>query len=102
MAAAAPRKAPLRAVKPGEVKKSAPQSVHAAADGGKRRELLVALRSRIAKDIDNPNTPSRDLAALSRRLLEIAKDIEALDIEAEQEGAERGPVADEKFDASAI
>jgi hypothetical protein len=47
-----------------------------------RRDLLVALRSRIAVDIDNANTPPRDLAALSRRLLEIVKEIEALDAEA--------------------
>jgi hypothetical protein len=89
-------------VKPGEVKKAVPLSVHAAADGGKRRELLVALRSRIAKDIDNPNTPARDVAALSRRLLEIAKDLEALDVEDEQEGGGRGPAADKDFNASAI
>jgi hypothetical protein len=55
-----------------------PASVKSAAEGGNRRELLTALRSRIAADIDNPNTPSRDLAALSRRLLEIAKDLEVL------------------------
>ena len=53
-----------------------------AASSGSRRDLLVALRARIAADIDSPNTPPRDLAALSRRLLEIAKDIEALDAEA--------------------
>lgn len=56
-----------------------PATVRAAADTGQRRELLIALRARIAGDIDNPNTPPRDLAALSRRLLEIAKEIEALD-----------------------
>lgn len=58
-----------------------PATVKTAADKGSRRELLVALRSRIAVDIDNPNTPPRDLAALSRRLLEIVKEIEALDAE---------------------
>ena len=57
-------------------------TVKAAADSGVRRDLLVALRARIAADIDAPNTPPRDLAALSRRLLEIVKDIEALDAEA--------------------
>lgn len=55
-----------------------PLTVKAAAAGGSRRELLVALRARIAADIDNPNTPSRDLAALSRRLLEIARELEML------------------------
>jgi len=56
-------------------------TVKSAADSGVRRDLLVALRARISTDIDNPNTPARDLAALSRRLLEIVKDIEALDAE---------------------
>jgi hypothetical protein len=56
-----------------------PATVKAAAETGTRRDLLVALRARIAADIDNANTPPRDLAALSRRLLEIARDIEALD-----------------------
>jgi hypothetical protein len=55
--------------------------VKSAADSGVQRDLLVALRARIATDIDNPNTPARDLAALSRRLLEIVKDIGALDAE---------------------
>jgi len=55
--------------------------VKSAADSGVRRDLLVALRARIATDIDNQNTPARDLAALSRRLLEIVKDVEALDAE---------------------
>jgi hypothetical protein len=58
------------------------QTVKAAADSGTRRDLLVALRARIASDIDSPNTPPRDLAALSRRLLEIAREVEALDAEA--------------------
>lgn len=78
-----PRKPPLRAVTDGDapLKRKMPTTVKEAADSGDRRDLLVTLRSRIAKDIDDPNTPSRDLAALSRRLLEIAKDIEALDAE---------------------
>ena len=56
-------------------------TVKTAADRGTGARLLIALRSRIAVDIDNPNTAARDLAALSRRLLEIVKDIEALDAE---------------------
>lgn len=72
----------LRAVTEGEApKKKAPQTVKAAADSGVRRDLLVAMRSRIAQDIDSQNTPARDLAALSRRLLEIVKEIEAIDAE---------------------
>src|SRR4051812_41581644 len=75
------RKAPLRAVTDGEQpeKPAKALNVRGAADSGDRRALLVSLRARIATDIDNPNTPARDLAALSRRLLEIAKEIEAID-----------------------
>lgn len=59
----------------------AKKGVKAAADAGDRKELLVALRSRIAVSVESPETPPRDLAALSRRLLEIAKEIEALEAE---------------------
>jgi len=75
-------KPPLSVVKDGTPAPRAarrPATVKAAAETGSRRDLLVALRARIAADIDNKNTPPRDLAALSRRLLEIARDIEALD-----------------------
>lgn len=76
----AARSRPLRAVKPGEsAPAKKPLRVTAAAQGGDRRELLVALRARIAQTVEDPNTPPRDLAALSRRLLEIAKEIEAID-----------------------
>jgi hypothetical protein len=68
-----------------------PLTVSGAAASGSRRDLLVALRTRIAADVDAPNTPARDLAALSRRLLEIAKDIEAID--AHDEGDEVGDAA---------
>lgn len=59
----------------------ASKGVKAAAESGDRRELLVAMRDRIAVAVENPRTPPRDLAALTRRLLEIAKDLEAMDAE---------------------
>jgi hypothetical protein len=69
----------LRVVKPGTpAQQGKPVTVKSAAESGDRRALLTALRSRLAADIDNPNTPPRDLAALSRRLLEIARDLEML------------------------
>ena len=43
-----------------------------------RRALLVALRNRIARDVD-AGVPARDLASLSRRLMELAREIEAID-----------------------
>lgn len=78
------RKPPLRVVTDSQALPQTRESVtvKVAADSGSRRDLLVALRTRVAVDIDNKNTPPRDLAALSRRLLEIVKDIEALDAEA--------------------
>ena len=93
----------LRAVSPDEKPpKSTPKSVTQAADDGTPRELLCALRTRIAKQVEDVNCPPRDLASLSRRLLEIAKEIEALDAAAAQEAAEGAEVADEAFDAAAI
>jgi hypothetical protein len=56
--------------------------VSAAAKDGDRRKLLVALRSRIAQSVEDPKTPARDLAALSKRLLEIVREIELIDAEA--------------------
>lgn len=85
------------AVKP----KARPKSVTQAADAGTTRELLVAMRTRIAKAVENENTPARDLAALTKRLIEVQRDIEAWDARELEEG-ERGVVADEAFDASAI
>jgi len=54
-----------------------PVTVKAAA-AGSYRDLLVALRDNIAGQIDE-GIQARDLASLSRRLLEISKEIEAID-----------------------
>lgn len=80
----------------------APRSIVEAADRGSARDLLVAMRNRIAKTLDEPNCPARDQASLSRRLLEIRKEIEALDAAVEQEAAESVSHEDEGFDASAV
>ena len=49
-------------------------SVSSAAAVG-RRELLTALRDRIAADID-AGVPARDLASLSKRLLDISEELD--------------------------
>lgn len=95
---------PLRAVGPNDVP-PAPmkqKSVTEAADKGTTRELLVAMRARIAKAVEDPNTPARDLAALTKRLVEVVRDIEAIDARDDQEKDKRGDVGDGHFDASAI
>lgn len=95
----------LRAVKSGDLapKKAAPKSVAQAAAGGDHRELLVAMRERIARTVSDPDCPPRDLAALTRRLQDIAKEIDAIDLRARQEAAEGSDAAeDEDWDESAI
>lgn len=98
------RKTSLRAVgddeaPPPPVK---PKSVSQAADNGTTRELLVAMRTRIAKAVEDANTPARDLAALTKRLVEVVRDIEAIDAREGQEAQHADPVADETFDASSL
>ena len=101
----AARKAPLRAVKAGEgipAKPSKPKSVADAAAGGDHRELLVAMRERIAKTVSDPDCPPRDLASLTRRLQDIAKEIEAIDLRAKEEALEDGVTDDEEWDETAL
>ncbi|UXA20666.1 hypothetical protein KXD98_08025 [Mycobacterium sp. SMC-4] len=72
----------LRAVQPGETAaqtRRRPKSVTTAARSGSHRELLVAMRERIATTVSDPGCPPRDLAALTRRLQDIAKEIESID-----------------------
>lgn len=89
-----------------EAPKSAtkPKSVSQAAAGGDHRELLVAMRERIANTVSDPSCPPRDLAALTRRLQDIAKEIESIDLRAKQEAAEGGSdgPGDETWNSEAI
>ncbi|WP_454199577.1 hypothetical protein [Nocardia sp. Marseille-Q1738] len=99
----AAQKPSLRAVDSEErAPKRPPRTVTDAADNGTTRELLVAMRTRIAKAVEDPNTPARDLAALTKRLVEVVRDIEAIDAREEQENDKRDSADDAAFDASAI
>ena len=81
------QRASLNVVKDGAPSRARkPATVRSAAEGGSRRELLTALRSRIAMGIDNPNTPAQALAALSLRLLDIARELELLDAAEKADG----------------
>lgn len=90
----------LRSVQPGE--KGRPKSVSQAAESGSHRDLLVAMRTRIAQSVEDPATPPRDLAALSRRLQDIAKEIAVIDARAKEDGDAGDVTPDEQWDASAI
>lgn len=69
----------LRAVSADEkAEPKRPSTILEAAEAGSRIEELRAMRRRIARALDDPNTPARDLAALSRRQLEIGREVEAI------------------------
>lgn len=101
------RKTNLRTVRPGESgqqSKAVALSVAAAAASGTHRELLLAMRDRIAKAVSDADCPPRDLASLTRRLQDIAKEIELLDRAARDDesiGDEESTGCD-SFDVSTI
>lgn len=70
---AAQRKPRLRAVGGAPRRKD----VAEAAASNSELELLVAMRDRVAGTVADPDCPPRDLAALTRRLMELAKEIQA-------------------------
>ncbi len=93
----------LRAVKAGESGKPGQDSLtvaEAAATGG-HRDLLVAMRERIAVTVSDPGCSSRDLASLTRRLQDIAREIQQIDVRAAQEAEESGAVNDD-WDETAL
>lgn len=92
----------LRAVAPDEKAPPAPKrkramSVADAVEKGGQREQLVAMRARIARAVDEPNIRGADLAALSRRLLEVVKEIEAIDAREAEDAAESAGTSDESW-----
>jgi hypothetical protein len=77
-----------------------PKTVTQAAASGTQRELLVAMRARVAGAVEDAETPARDLASLTKRLLEIAREIEAIDArEAEEARDGRNATPDDKWEA---
>ena len=80
----------------------ASKRVAAAAKDGSTRDLLVAMRDRIAVAVENENTPARDLASLTKRLMEVVRDIEAVDARAAEEARESAEHPDEAWDSEAL
>lgn len=81
---------------PPKKKAGRPMSVTRAAKSGNKVLLLETLRDRLAKQVQDPDCPPRDLASLSKRLLEVcdeldkaraakAKEADELDEDAEDE-----------------
>jgi hypothetical protein len=72
-----------------------------AAEHGSQRDLLVALRRRLAESLEDERTQPRDLSPLTMRLREIAQEIEALDIRDGDESESFEPIS-EIFDPDSI
>jgi len=71
-----------------------------AAQEGSRLEELRAMRVVIARRLDDPNTPARDLAALSRRQLEIGREIEAIVVAEDEDHSVVANSEDEPWDGT--
>jgi hypothetical protein len=93
--------AKLRAVGPDDQAPVPPRklSITQAAESGTVREQLVALRTRIATTVESLDCPPRELAALSTRLIQITKEIEAIDARALEESDGAASTPDEKWQA---
>lgn len=79
-----------------------PTTVLAAAEEGDLLGEMRAMRLVIAKKLDDPNLSGRDMAALSKRHIEIAREIDAV-MRQQAEEAENGAVtADEAWSKEAI
>lgn len=79
----------------------APALTVKAAAATSRLALLAALRDSIAGEID-AGVQARDLASLSRRLMEIATEIETLEQREAEDGGGAGNAEDEAFDAATV
>lgn len=78
-------------------------SVSEAAESGSRLAELRAMRRVIARRIDDDSTRATDLASLSKRQMDISKEIEELMLD--RDGDELGKAAkssDEGFDPTTI
>jgi hypothetical protein len=100
----AARSKPLRVVAAGEKPpartRKRKMTITQAAARGTVRDQLVALRDRVAKTVEDPNCPPRDLAALTRRLMEITKEIDAIDVrDAEDSGGAGAATPDDEWEA---
>ncbi|WP_336715351.1 hypothetical protein [Arthrobacter sp. USHLN218] len=98
---------PLRAVGPDEKppapeRPKEPKTVLEASESGDRIAELAAMRRIIARALDNENTSPRDLAALSRRQIEISKEIDALKRQQSEEAEQDAISGDEEWAEEAI
>lgn len=98
------KKAPLRAVALDEKPKpSKPQTIEAAV-AATERELLVAMRDKVAVEIDG-GVPAHALAGLLKHLRELDKEIRGIDARSREEDEEVDDdhgAEDEAFDPASV
>ncbi|WP_146843008.1 hypothetical protein [Cellulomonas composti] len=95
----------LRAVRPDDEPPAPkkPLTLIEAAEADDHLAELKAMRQILARALSAPNCPPRDMAALSRRQLEIGREIDALVAAAEREAdVNHGATEAEAWDESAI
>ena len=93
----------LRPVADGETAEPKKLTVSEAAKTGSHKALLISTRDRIARTVDNPDCPPRDLAALTRRLTDISKELEAIAArDAEEDEGASADTDDDSWDAEAL
>ena len=79
-----------------------PMSIADAAEHGSELDQLIALRRRIATVLDADTTLARDMASLSKRLMEITKEIHELQSDGEDEFSQAASTEDEAFNPRAV
>lgn len=77
-------------------------SVADAAEHGTRIDELRQMRKVIARALDNENTAARDLASLSKRQIEISREIDALQRQEVEEAKDGAVSADEEWSQEAV
>ena len=82
---------------------AAPLSLSEAVSNGSRLDELKALRLILVAHISGENTLARDLAALTRQLMAISKEIEELELaDKPDELGKAAGTNDERFDPRAV
>lgn len=91
----------LRVVESGE-KPAKPRkmTVTQAANEGSHHEVLLAVQARIAAAVQEPGVNPVALAALSRQMILISKELSMITARAEDEVAEAAQVPDEAWDGA--
>lgn len=81
-----------------------PKTVAQAAKSDDPRELLVAMRDRIAETVTDPQCPPRELGVLTKRLQDIARDLAVLNALADERGkqSESDGAGSDTYDPSAV